>query len=59
MEHVSVRPVRIRRRDDHLDTMVVRVVAYRGSCSCSWRGPARDDYRVAKTDARDHKQEAH
>jgi len=54
MNHTTVKPVRLRYRNDLLDCEGSRVVCYRGLHECGWRGPRRTSVKVAREDARIH-----
>lgn len=45
---VKVRPVRVRELDADLGCEVIRVVAYRAVCSCSWRSKSLRTVRNAR-----------
>jgi hypothetical protein len=55
---VKIRPVRIHARSDLLEVDTLRGVAYRATCSCEWRGPARARHSEARLDGRDHVRDA-
>jgi hypothetical protein len=52
--HVKVVPVRVRRYDAELDCDKSRIVGYRATCSCGWRGTVRPTVRGARADHREH-----
>lgn len=59
MDSATVRPVRIKLRSELMQADVLSTVAYRGQCPDGWRGPQRDRYADARTDARDHNRLCH
>lgn len=53
----AVEPVRTREYSEALTVDVSRVVAYRTSCGCGWRGPSRASVRAAREDYLRHELE--
>lgn len=52
-----VEPVKVRARDDELRVAVLRVVGYRATCSCEWRGSVRRTVAAARVELADHRLE--
>jgi hypothetical protein len=52
-------PVRVRVEDATLHCEVQRVIGYRATCGCGWRGPHRADYGLARSDANLHNRGQH
>lgn len=57
MTHTHVEPFRTRYYSQALETDVLTVAGYRGSCSCGWRGQVRSHHSHARDDARRHRRD--
>lgn len=58
MRHkTGILPVRVHSYNGELEVHVTRIVAYRGVCSCAWRGPSRARFQSARMDVRGHRAE--
>jgi hypothetical protein len=55
VSHTTVKPVRLRYHNEQLETDASRVLGYRGTCQCGWKGPRRDSVSVAREDGRIHR----
>jgi len=52
--HVRVVPVKIRTWDTDAVVEVSRVVAFRGECTCGWKGSSRSLFAAARGDCKEH-----